>query len=590
MKTLRGKILISLFLLIILPVVIILYRFYTSSENIVQIQLNQSNQAAVSQKANAMNDMAVRMITASSLIINDPETEKFLKEPADWSTNYNSFIKLTSLQKKMSNVKDLLLDNTTQLGLYDNRGYTNTTWSAVTAVDVQTFHQESWYQPTLERNGSPIWTVPYRIPNSSNAQDLIAMTRQINGEYTSNYGFFLISVPIPVFFYPSAELHKQQEAGVTTLLVDQNQNLLIGDQSAAALLASHALTNMHTNANGIQEVTINDHIYFVNDATVPQLGWRLIQFMNQKDFATQLSREKDKSITWVVAWFLLFAVAFILLMLRVTSPFKQLAKSMTKVGKGEFNTLVTIKGEDEIAMLGNNFNRMVLHLQDLISDLYDEQRRKQKAQFQALQAQINPHFLLNTLNSIKWMALLSGADHISEMITKLGKLLNFTMRNEQEFVTLQEELDYLQVYLSLQEIRYHDQITFTYSIPEHLLDCEVLKFTLQPAVENSIIHGNRFPLLIDLKAEEKNGHLTIVMQDNGVGMSMEMIQQVESSLNQPHAKFSGIGIRNVNERIKLHYGMQYGMQISSVQGEGVRLELVLPLKRRTTDVENIDRR
>ncbi|MNR08312.1 putative sensor-like histidine kinase [compost metagenome] len=232
---------------------------------------------------------------------------------------------------------------------------------------------------------------------------------------------------------------------------------------------------------------------------------------------------------------------------------------------------------------------MVLHLQDLISDLYDEQRRKQKAQFQALQAQINPHFLLNTLNSIKWMALLSGADHISEMITKLGKLLNFTMRNEQEFVTLGEELDYLQVYLSLQEIRYHDQITFTSNIPEELLDCEVLKFTLQPAVENSIIHGNRLPLLIELQAEEIGGNLHIVMQDNGIGMSIEMIQQVESSLNQPHAKFSGIGIRNVNERIKLHFGMQYGMQISSVEGEGVRLQLVLPLRRRNSDAENINR-
>jgi two-component system sensor histidine kinase YesM len=588
-KTLRGKILISLFFLIILPVVIILYRFYKSSEDIVQIQLNQSNQATVSQKATAMNNMAVRMITTSSLIINDLETEKFLKEPADWSTNYTSFNMLTSLQRKMSNIKDLMLDSSTQLGLYDNRGYTHTTWSAVTPTSMQQFRMESWYEPTLQRNGFPYWTVPYALPSSNNEPDLIVMTRQINGQYTSNYGVFFISVPIPVFFYSKTELHKQQDSGITSVLVDQDQKLLIGDSAAAQLLDSHALQNIRTNVNGIKEVTVDNHVYFLNDAYVPQLGWRLVQFMNQKDFATQLSREKDKSITWVVAWFVLFAVAFIVLMLRVTSPFKQLAKSMTKVGKGEFNTLVTIKGEDEIAMLGNYFNRMVLHLQDLISDLYDEQKRKQKAQFQALQAQINPHFLLNTLNSIKWMALLSGADHISEMITKLGKLLNFTMRNEQEFVTLQEELEYLQVYLSLQEIRYHDQITFTYNIPEALLDCEVLKFTLQPAVENSIIHGNRFPLLIDLHAEEINGNLHIVMQDNGVGMSMEMIQQVESSMNQPHAKFSGIGIRNVNERIKLHFGMQYGMQISSVEGEGVRLQLVLPLKRRNTDDENFDR-
>lgn len=580
-KTLRGKILISTFFLIILPVVIILYRFYNSSELIVQTQLNQSNQTAVMQKADTMNDLAVRIIKASSLVINDPETEKFLRGPANWSDSYETFIKLTSLQKKLSNVKDLLLDSDAFLGLYDNRGYTHTTWSAVTKADISTYQQESWYGPTLQRTGSPYWSVPYTLRTAGSSQELIVMTRQVNGEYTSNYGFFMIGVPIPIFFYNPQELREQQESGVTSLLLDQNQQLLLGNPLSGEFQS--ALQSMRRDASGIQRITMDGEDYFVNDAYLPQLGWRLLQLMNQKDFATQLSREKDKSIGSVVVWFFIFAIAFIILMLRVTSPFKQLAKSMNRVGKGEFNTMVTIKGEDEIAVLGGNFNKMVRHLQDLIANLYDEQQRKQKAQFQALQAQINPHFLLNTLNSIKWMAILSGAEHVSEMITKLGKLLNFTMRNEQEFVTLREELDYIGVYLSLQEIRYHDQIKFTCDIPEPLLDCEILKFTLQPAVENSIIHGNRFPLMIELHAKEEGGHLHILIQDNGVGMSLEKIQQVETELNKPHAKFSGIGIRNVNERIKLHFGAQYGMQIASSPNEGVRLTLKLPLNRRDSE-------
>ncbi|MVQ37826.1 HAMP domain-containing protein [Paenibacillus sp. MAH-34] len=589
-KTLRGKILISLFVLIILPVVIILYRFYNSSELIVQMQLNQSNQAAVAQKADRMNDLAVRIIKASSLIINDPETEKFLREPADWSDNYSSFIKLTSLQKKLSNVKDLLLDSDAYLGLYDNRGFTHTTWSAVTKTDIASYRKESWYQPTLQLGGSPYWSVPYTLRTAASSQDLVVMTRQVNGEYTSNYGIFMIGVPIPIFFYNAQELRQQQESGVISFLLDQDQKLLLGDSSSSHFKASESLQDMHKNASGIQKITLDGQDYLVNDAYVPQLGWRLVQLMNQKDFATQLSREKDKSISWIIAWFFLFAIAFIILMLRVTSPFKQLAKSMNKVGKGEFNTMVTIKGEDEIAVLGSNFNKMVSHLQHLIENLYDEEQRKQKAQFQALQAQINPHFLLNTLNSIKWMAILSGAEHVSEMITKLGKLLGFTMRNEQEFVTLREELDYIQVYLSLQEIRYHDQIKFSFDIPESLLDCEMLKFTLQPAIENSIIHGNHFPLIIELQAMEVAGKLHILLQDNGVGMSLEKIQQVEKELHQPHVKFSGIGIRNVNERIKLHFGAQYGIHIASSPNEGVRLTLILPLNRREPHDAHSDRR
>ncbi|MGG1554897.1 sensor histidine kinase [Paenibacillus ferrarius] len=589
LKTLRGKILVSLFLLIILPVVIILYRFYRNSEHIVQVQLNQSNQAAATQKASAMNDMAVRMISASSLIINDPETEKFLKDPPDWSDNYISFQRLTNLQRKMSNIKDLLLDYSTYIGIYDNRGYTHTTWSAVAKADPLDFAKESWFAPTMAHSGFPYWSVPYTLQTGATSANLVLMTRQINGNYTSNYGTFFIGVPISVFFYSASELASQQAEGITTLLYDDQQRLLLGRTNGNQALADASLQNIRTNSSGMQEITVDNKVYLVNDADVPQLGWHLVQFMNQADFAKQLSREKDKSISWIMAWFLLFTIAFIILMLRVTSPFKQLAKSMNKVGKGEFNTSVQIKGEDEMAMLGSNFNKMVHHLQNLINDLYDEQRRKQKAQFQALQAQINPHFLLNTLNSIKWMALLSGAEHVSEMITKLGKLLNFTMRNEQEFVTLREELDYLQVYLSLQEIRYHDQITFSSTIPEPLLDCEMLKFTLQPAVENSILHGNRFPLHIELIAEEQGDQLLISLQDNGVGMSEEKIQEVEATLHQPHAKFSGIGIRNVNERIKLHYGSQYGMQISSKPDEGVHLQLMLPMKRRDAEHAHLDR-
>ncbi|WP_162463085.1 cache domain-containing sensor histidine kinase [Paenibacillus psychroresistens] len=590
-KTLRGKIILSLLVLIILPVIFIVYNFYISTKDIVQLQLYQVNQAAVDRKAASMDELATRIVNASNLIMNDPDMEKFLKETDDWTSNYLAFKSFTYFQTKISNVQELLfLGSDAYLTLYDNRDYMYSPLAAVKKMRPGELATEPWYQPTLQLNGYNYWSFYKTIrEDDGRTQNQLVMTRQLNSDRQRGYGMIYIGIPTALFFYNDTELHNQLTSGIHSLVINEDK-VMLGQVTSIGAAAESLLSHTVTGDNGIKTITLEGEEYLVNDAYIPQLSWKLVQLISQKDFVAQLSLEKNKTIIWVMVWFVLFAIAFIVLMIRFTGPFKRLVKSMNQVGKGELNTTVLIKGEDEIAILGKNFNKMVLHLQELIENLSIEQQRKQKAQFQALQAQINPHFLLNTLNSIKWMAILSGSEHVSEMISKLGKLLNFTMKNEEEFVTLREELDYLQVYMSLQEIRYHDQISIVIEVPESLMDCELLKFTLQPAIENSIIHGNRFPLQIEIHAEEKAGKLLITLQDNGVGMSEETIQLVKSQLTQPNAKYSGIGIRNVNERIKLHFGVQYGIQIFSQIDQGVRIILELPLVRREANDSNIDRR
>lgn len=581
-NTLRGKIIISLIVLIILPVIFIVYRFYISSKDIVQLQLYQSNQIAVERKAAAMNELTSRIVKASNLIMNDPDMENFLRDKGDWMNEYESFNNFTNFQKKLFNVRDYFLDSDAYLALFDSRHFMFSTWTAAVQQYPDLLMNESWYQPTLELKGSLHWSIPYSLTEGGRSRDLIVMTRQLNSEFQRGYGMMFIGIPIPLFFYDESGLIDQRKSGIHSFILNENK-LMLGDTDPLGITIENILEHVTAGANNIQRIKLGQQEYLVNVAFIPQLGWKLVQLMNQENFVAQLNLEKNKTISWVVVWFLLFVIAFIVLMIRFTGPFKHLVKSMNRVGKGEFNTLVQIKGGDEIAVLGRNFNKMVLRLQELIENLSIEQQRKQKAQFQALQAQINPHFLLNTLNSIKWMAILSNAEHVSQMITKLGTLLNFTMKNKEEFVTFREELEYLHVYLSLQKIRYHDEITIEMDIPDHLLEYDLLKFTLQPAVENSIIHGKRFPLRIDIRAEEKHGELLITIQDNGVGMSEEEILQVSEQLSQPDIKYSGIGIRNVDERIKLHFGGQYGMRISSKLDEGVCISLLVPLKRRKLD-------
>jgi two-component system sensor histidine kinase YesM len=277
-------------------------------------------------------------------------------------------------------------------------------------------------------------------------------------------------------------------------------------------------------------------------------------------------------------WFLLFTVVFIYFMIRFTKPLKQLVSSMNRLGGGDFNSYVVTKGKDETAILGNNFNRMLDRLHQLIVNLSEEQKHKEEARLQTLQAQINPHFLFNTLNSIKWMAMLSGAKHVSQMITKLGKILQYTMKVNEEVVTLEDEVTHLQSYLDLQKIRFNDNVGIHFNIPPELNHYSISKFILQPIVENSIIHGKRMPLSIEISAAREDECLTIKVTDNGNGISEEKLEELRAQLSQDHARYSGIGIYNVNKRIKMHFGRAYGIEMNSTPGEGTLVTVKLPLQ------------
>jgi two-component system sensor histidine kinase YesM len=580
LRTLRGKIVLSLIVFIILPVVWIIYRYYDSSTQIIEKQMYESIQTTIERKALTMNELLTRTAKASNLIISDPDILLFLRDTGDWTTDYSDYSNIRDLYRKLSNIRDLLLDNNAYLALYDFKGYMHSTWAGTQALKLGEPESEPWYTQTVQLSGKPKWTLPYVISNASGEKPLLVLTRLLQSEWKNGDGLLMIAVPAEAFFYTKEELAAQEKEGIHSLLVEDG-TAIFGD--TRNLGSGNNFQYLISDDNQISQVKLQNKIYLVNQTKLPGTGWTLMQLTDNEVFSAQLNQAKNRSISYMLIWFAIFTVAFVGLMFRFTQPIKVLIKSMNRVGKGDLSTEVNVKGRDEVAWLGVHFNRMVNQLKQLISRLSEEQQRKQKAQFQALQAQINPHFLLNTMNSIKWMALLSGANHVSEMLTKLGKLLTYTMRQDEAIVTIRDELDYLNVYMALQEIRYHDQIRLDVEVPEAILDCEIVKFTLQPIIENGILHGKRFPLHIRINGEVNEDLLLLEIVDNGVGLSEEMIQSVEEQMNQPHAKFSGIGMRNVHDRLRLEFGDDYGITMESAPGQGVKVTLRLPVRRKETD-------
>jgi two-component system, sensor histidine kinase YesM len=264
----------------------------------------------------------------------------------------------------------------------------------------------------------------------------------------------------------------------------------------------------------------------------------------------------------------------------ISVPLKKLIKHMNEVKKGNLKVQIEDNCKDEISEVTLNFNIMIREIEKLIGNIRENERQKASEKLRVLQAQINPHFLSNTLNTVKWLATVQNAENISNLVTSLIKLLHVSMGIGDELVSIEKEIDYIKNYITIQEYRYCDKFTVEFDIDEEILKCKIPKFSVQPVVENAIIHGIE-PMegkgLIWIKAARSQDEITLTVTDNGVGfiqgeLNDLVLERQYSSKNH----FSGIGIKNVDERIKLVYGEEYGISIESIPQMYTKVKIKIP--------------
>ncbi|WP_159886847.1 sensor histidine kinase [Paenibacillus puerhi] len=262
-------------------------------------------------------------------------------------------------------------------------------------------------------------------------------------------------------------------------------------------------------------------------------------------------------------------------------PIVALVRNMTQVKAGNLTAGIRPSGPLEIYTLGSSFNLMIRNIQQLLKEIQLKEEQKRLVEIRALQSQINPHFLLNTLNTIKLMATISKADNIQRMTESLTKLLAHSFNRGGMYSTVKEEMALLEAYVEIMRARYGDSFDFHYDVDPVLEKAYILKLLLQPILENAIIHG--------MQEKESRGSIRIsgtalegracrfVIQDNGVGTTVQGMRPIDEGSDPVNESFSGIGLRNVHERIELNYGKKYGMTLTSTPGEGTTVVLLLPL-------------
>lgn len=285
----------------------------------------------------------------------------------------------------------------------------------------------------------------------------------------------------------------------------------------------------------------------------------------------------------------LFTVALVLAYLlsdEITKPIKALEHSMKEVEKGNFaHAALAVRDGNEIGNLSRSFNIMTEEIQNLIEQRDKEQQIKRRSELRALQSQINPHFLYNTLDSIIWMAEWGKNQEVVRMTSSLAKLLRRSISNEQEVVTVAEEAEYTETYLTIQKMRYKDKLEYEIAIEKEILDAKVIKLILQPLVENSIYHGIKYKEgrgTVRIAGYRTGDCICLIVQDDGIGMEEETLGQIFEK-HVRDTRSNGVGLKNVNERIQLYYGAEYGITYESAPGKGTTAKIYLPYQREGTE-------
>ena len=308
-------------------------------------------------------------------------------------------------------------------------------------------------------------------------------------------------------------------------------------------------------------------------------GWTIVGCMNTAELLKK--SQKAQSIYLVMAVGLVAVALFLsnIIARNITLPIQKLRDSMARVQEGDFHGAdIEVLSENEIGSLTKSFNVMTHRIEELMEQNIHEQEQKRRSEMKALQSQINPHFLYNTLDSIIWMAEGKKNEEVVLMTASLARLLRQSISNEDEVVSIGNEIEYVRSYLTIQKMRYKDKLEFEIDVDPSIKYIKIVKLVLQPIVENAIYHGVKYKEskgLLIVRGYTRGENAFIEIADNGVGMDAETLKHIFER-HKVNYHSNGVGVYNVQKRLQLHYGADYGITYRSEPGIGTTATIIIP--------------
>ncbi|MBD0381964.1 sensor histidine kinase [Paenibacillus sedimenti] len=600
--SIQVKLIGAYIFIILIP--IILFSWYLFNEfyqNTIEGTVKKNQYALESEKAGIINHIEVMGRTAE-LSETDKEVRNYLRMTREWEApelvefNTNTFYNLQRLQLSNPNIANLRI--------YTNNPNTKEIWPIL--FKDSRIANRAWYNDVLDSNGIFRWEILQNEkdimnrygPDSEAMSTYVSLFKKIN--YPNQTHVILeVDMLIDKFFQK-----------VFSPIQDEQSHMLVVDRTGRIFTDTSSPFFKTINMEQLREAwsahphqagsnftfQVGDTPYLILSTPIDHLEAHLLNVVSLEEPVTQIQQTRNLFIAAAVVLIALLSVITYFLQSLILKKLHILRDSMKKVRRGDLNVQIDMDAGGEVGELAHHFRQMLKKMNELIVEAVNKQAATKEAELNSLKNQIDAHFLYNTLENLKMLAEVEAQYTISDALTSLGALMRYSLKWSSDHVRLRDEIQHIQNYIAIMNIRYDDKLKLKLDIPEGYQEQEVLKMSLQPLVENAVKHGmntdraRREGIVILIRASKKDDTMLIEVADDGAGMSPEKLDELHEKISMEDALFykkywhkykgenegNGIGLRNVTQRIKMYYGNEYGIRVESAEGAYTQVRMKLP--------------
>ncbi|MEW9699246.1 sensor histidine kinase [Paenibacillus sp. SI8] len=601
--SIQTKLIGAYIVIILIPIILVSwYLFNGFYQNTIQDTVKKNQYALENEKVSILGNIEM-MGRAAQLSLSDREVFNYLynaSEPevadlVDFNMNTN-----TNFQRLLFNNP-----NIANVRLFTDNPNTKEIWPVI--FNESRIANRAWYKDVLGGKGETQWRILENekdIMNRSNTDNdtsstYVSLLKEIKYPTDTHVAILEVDMLIDKFFQKT--FSPIQDGQSHMLVVDRSGGMFTGSGDAffkgVDLGQLREAWEAYPHLDGSNFIfNVKDTPYLILTAPIDNLGAFLLNVVSLKEPLTQIQRTRNLFIAAAVVLIAVLSVITYFLQALILKKLHILRDSMKKVRRGDFNVHIDMDAGGEVGELAHHFRQILKKVNELIVEAVNKQAATKEAELNALKNQIDAHFLYNTLENLKMMAEVEAQYVISDSLTSLGAMMRYSLKWSGEHVRLRDEIQHIQNYIAIMNIRYDNKLELKLGIPEAYLDQDVLKMSLQPLVENAVKHGmnsekaRKDGIAISIRASQTEEGMLLEIADNGAGMTANRLEELHAKINMEDDQFrhkygyhfkgeqdgSGIGLRNVTQRIRMYYGYEYGIHVVSIEGVLTKVLMRLP--------------
>ena len=583
--SMRVKLFASFFLLIFIPIIVLTVFAAYRSTAIIQEQSMEIARLYLQQTENEMESELYKIATVSSSVAQTAEVHEVLEKQNTGISFSEEYDDMNELYKTIESTR--ALQNLYQIRLFISDSFTHSRSNYIT-YPLSSVSDTDWYHQLVEQYQTQTLLPPSIFqPPLSEPQEVLSVVTLIRSRKDITRILGVVSVDVlesDLIDILQRNNYAEQSAAY---LVDENLNIVCGANStfpvSEADLAAQLQQMRDTFGASSGVSTAGNAVYGLSAPIFD--GWRIFTVASMGNLLSPVSDLRDQMILLTV---IISIIAFCLSYLYArysTRRIKTLAEQVRRVENGDLSVSCIVDSEDEIGELQNSFNFMVRRISLLVDERYNLGKNLKDMELRALQAQINPHFLYNTLDMIAWKAMASGNQETVDIVVKLARFYRLSLSNGSDFLPLSDEVEHVRLFVELTNLCRSRNVQLITEVAPNIADYPIMKLILQPIVENSLFHG-LYELsdregVIRLTAEQIGSYVQIQIADNGVGIEKSKLAELLAKKERPvvNTKRGGYGIGNILERLRIYYDDRFTFQIESAILTGTTVTIRIPYSR-----------